>query len=210
MSSDDLLWQNLSKSLWRNKSIVCTGNVTGSKVKMQPYKKIFLDALGYKSLSALQIKYILKERRIDVRGCSEKSEFVALALSSQSPVLGCSVPVIPRPFSSKWKASFYVSLADGHRTRAVKDDICSYTWRMTFKNNPDAYPDWESSFHSDMTLTSEPNPNPGVNMTWCFYGSEDEYVRVGQYPPLIISRLPDWGWRMENQYVYFLRTNDRL
>ena len=207
MANDDILWKDLLACLWQNKMRVCTGNELRPKVKMQPYRKIFLNELGYKTFSALQLKYILKERHVNVRGCNEKSEFINLALSSQSPVI-CqfSTQNIPRPFCNKWKASFYISLRDGHRTRAIKADICTYKWKMRFKNNP-AYPDWESSFHNDLTLTSVPNPNPGVNMTWCFYGQNDEYVRVGQYPPLIISRLPDWGWRMENQYVYFFRTD---
>jgi len=209
IASDNYLWEKFNLALWKGKQIICTGIVKRPKPRTFPYSKICLSENGYKSLSALELKYILRERKVDVRGCSEKKEFIQLALESNNVTIGVDVEPIVRPFRDKWKASFYTSLRDGHRTRATKDDICTYTWAMTFKHNPGA-PKWTSSFHRNMTLTSEPSMNNGQNFDWCFYGDHDEYIRVAQYPPLIITRLPDWGWRMENQYVYFERTNQKL
>ena len=243
LSSDDLLWLPFVHKLWDNKSIVCIGIVKVPTSRTFPYHKIVLDADGYKTLKSKELKYILQQRKVDTRGCSEKQEFIALALDSSSLILGQGVAPIPRALRDKWKASFYVSLHDGHRTQAVKEDICTYKWAMTFKSNANS-PDWEASFHPDFSMESIPDPQPGVDMTWCFHGANDAYIRVGQYPPLIISRLPDWGWvssfcllnvwvlicqttnivffchmfdvchtkqkRMENQHVFFIRTNQKI
>ena len=204
LTCDDFLWKSMTVLLWHNKQIVCTGIVKRPKPRTFPFSKIALVESGYKTLSALELKYILRQRNVDTRGCSEKREFIALATSSSELLLG-----IPRAFRDKWKASFYTSLGEGHRTRAIKADICTYKWAMTFKQNETA-PEWISSFHQDMTLTSEPSMNQGRDMLWSFHGANHEYIRVAQYPPLLITRLEDWGWRMENEYVYFLRTNQKL
>ena len=209
LASDDYLWKDFTIQLWKNKAIVCTGIVIRPKPRTYPYAKIVLTPTAYTTLSALELKYILRSRHVDVRGLCEKKEFVDLAVKSNKLKLGSGVPPLPRPLRDKWKCSFYLSLRDGHRARAIKEDICTYKWSMAFKQNQNA-PEWESSFHPDWTISSTPDPNPNQTMTWCFYGENDEYIRVGQYPPLIITRLNDWSWRMENQYVFFLRTNEKL
>lgn len=38
------------------------------------------------------------------------------------------------------------------------------------------------------------------NLTWHWL-IEGRTVQVGQYPPLVIYRLDDWGWRIENRHV---------
>ena len=38
------------------------------------------------------------------------------------------------------------------------------------------------------------------NLTWHWL-MEGKTVQVGQYPPLVVHRLDDWGWRIENRLV---------
>jgi len=38
------------------------------------------------------------------------------------------------------------------------------------------------------------------NLTWHWL-MKGKTVQVGQYPPLVVRRLDDWGWRIENRHV---------
>ena len=111
------------------------------------------------SLKAAKLKRLLRLRNVSSAGVWEKCEFADLAVGSSSEKLAPRTPPIPRAFSNIWKASFYISLCDGHRGFATRDEICARKWEMHFKRGLGS-PPWISSFHPDGTLCSEPN-NPG-------------------------------------------------
>ena len=208
LACDDLLWLPFIWRLWSNKHVVCTGLVYKPKPRSFPFKKVVLTQSGYKTMKAAELKYILRQRKIIMAGCTEKKDFIELCVASNELSLGGNTLPLCREMRDKWKSSFYMSLRDGKRSKALKEDICMYKWSMEFKSNQSA-PAWESSFHPNNTLTSEPSFSRTGELSWCFSGA-DEYITVGQYPPLLITRLPDWTWKMENQHVIFTRTSQKL
>ncbi len=229
----DFLWAPLTALLWRNKDMPAAtdakagakaGAKQGAKTRRgYPYRKVLLDEPACYTLSAAELKYLLRARGVRLAGCFEKGDFVRKLLASQSA--GACAPLAPpRPFSAKWRASFYMSLQDGKRNKAIVDDIIRYKWRMYFKmHQMPSEREWVTTFGRDGSVSSlvgNQDPSPGMSLRWTFWEktyagtggepADDEGVaiRVGQYPPLQLTRLPCWGWRMDNVHVFFVRTTE--
>ena len=198
MANDDYLWRPLTARLWEDKHIL--------KGVDDPYPRIHATHEAYMSLRASKLKKLLRLREVPSAGAWEKREYAALAVGSSSARLSEHTPAIPRPFNTIWKSSFYVSLSDGHRGFALRENICSHKWEMYFKRGNLSMPQWITTFDPDGTMHSE---FQGNQFRWTLEMiSGEQYVRVGPYPPLLVSRLPRWGWRMENVHVWFIQTED--
>ena len=225
----DFLWEPLTALLWHNKNPAATdikdaGAEKGAKIAPRrfPFRKVLLSEAACFTLSAAELKYLLRARGVRLAGCFEKKDFVRKLLTSAAA--GACAPLAPpRSFSAKWRASFYMSLRDGRREKAIADDIIRYKWRMYFKmHQMQSEREWVTTFGRDGSVSSlvgDQDPSPGMNMRWTFWrlaaGSQGEpandegfAIRVGQYPPLQLTRLPCWGWRMENIHVFFVRTTE--
>ncbi len=53
-------------------------------------------------------------------------------------------------------------------------------------------------FRLDDSNSSDLEHPQNLTWHWCKWGS---ILQVGQYPPLVVRRLDDWGWRIENRHV---------
>ena len=203
LANDDFLWKGLTAKLWSNKHIFKT-----QKGHICPFIKMYVTKSAYMSLKASELKWLLRQRRITSTGCWEKFEFVNLAMESSTSLLSPFTPKVPRPFRSVWKASFYMSLADGHRSFATDEDISTYKWEMYFKSGIER--PLIGSFHPNGMLSYPEHQDYDGKIPWTLETRDSQqYVRVGPYPPLLVSRCPDWGWRMENVYVYFNQLQDK-
>ena len=54
----------------------------------------------------------------------------------------------------------------------------------------------ENKFRMEEADNTEMFHPQGLHWKWC--GKGKNYVQVGNYPPLKIHRLENWGWRLEN------------
>jgi hypothetical protein len=128
-------------------------------------------------------------------------------------------PGAPRHFQR-----FYAGLLnDSKRTTITLEELCTYRWRMRFKEA--AGPQWlaidpfwngrepmQRLFHRDGVMAHGTSDDPiqplflGYETHWRMcktrYGVRGEFIKVNHWPSLIVSRDPDtWGWRMENEWV---------
>eukprot|EP01122_Echinamoeba_exundans_P013782 TRINITY_DN6072_c0_g1_i1.p1 TRINITY_DN6072_c0_g1~~TRINITY_DN6072_c0_g1_i1.p1 ORF type:complete len:298 (-),score=39.23 TRINITY_DN6072_c0_g1_i1:95-928(-) len=83
---------------------------------------------------------------------------------------------------------------DAKRTEINMDDLVSNVWsfRFHYGGNYAQFP----TFTSEYKLYME-----GRSMRWRF--TDDNKIQVEQYPPLSATRLSNWGWKLQNNFVNF-------
>jgi hypothetical protein len=143
-------------------------------------------------LSMKEIKRLLICRKQYIKDLIEKKEFVELLIHStptEMPAFRCN----------KWKISYVSSILDSHRTTITKDELCEKEWVFRFKQWGTEHPGVSAVFHSDYMYSSSLFDQ---QLRWRFYAGN---IQVEQYPSLHCRRTVDWGWRMENQMVFYLQ-----
>jgi len=121
-----------------------------------------------------------------------------------------------------WKDAYKASVLDSMRTQITEDELCSNSgWNFRFKISAGEYwvamdPSYygeapmQRYFHVDSTICAGPGDplfNNNYETRWRFtktrFGKRGHFVKVNHWPSLLISRLPDWRFKMENQWVEY-------
>ncbi|KAJ3209559.1 hypothetical protein HDU67_006120 [Dinochytrium kinnereticum] len=187
LSSDDSLWKPICQRRWATKKHI--------EHKLHPrvdYTSL-LDSLTVKDM-----KEILRARKVDMKGITEKAEMKQL-VKSTTPAES------PRQanmrWSGKWKASFIIAEKDAGRIDITKEELCSMKWMFRLE-----FADWppnhvvKAQFNRDYSYESDMAFQGDRKMSWRFYMKD---VQVEQYPPLKVSRTKDWGFSLNNGYAEF-------
>ena len=154
-------------------------------------------AQNHAVLSMKEIKQLLQARSVYIpKGLLERSEFVALLLQS-TPKNDWARKLSVIEWQPKWKNNYIVAQLDSTRCSITKDELCSYRWKLRFKNWPDRQSPVDCKFYEDYTFQSDLFDH---SMKWRFYAGS---VQVEQYPPNLVTRTKDWGWTFENEHVVF-------
>ncbi|GAA0144854.1 hypothetical protein LIER_36025 [Lithospermum erythrorhizon] len=134
------------------------------------------------------------------------------------------IPRIAKLHGLSKLTSYNLSMKDGKRTRITKDDLVDHDWEFHFTEEAPDYwrnldPFWTGEgplmrryFHADGTLTADEGDKVWGGHESCysvitsFFGDgriRENYVRVNRWPPMSITRKPDWSWELINRiYVY--------
>lgn len=135
-------------------------------------------------------------------------------------------------FTDMWFGSYASSSLDAQRQVIAKDELCNpYGFDTYFKvleeevwdeNNLSqlipyegrpgimlykhsvCYFDSNNEFVMEMKEGESHHP---MNLQWSW--NYDCLVQVGPYPHLVIARLPNWGWKLENVHVVMLFRDSR-
>jgi hypothetical protein len=123
-----------------------------------------------------------------------------------------------------WYASYSASVFDSKRSDILDSELCSPRgWDTYFKIDPAdvndqdflenlvpfedddsvlLYPHSICYFHENREFTMELKEADLRHTTGLKWNKDGErLVRVGPYPPLVVSRKEDWGWKLENLHV---------
>jgi hypothetical protein len=100
----------------------------------------------------------------------------------------------------KWKILYAEAEADAQRNKPTLDEICDVKWKFQFIHSLHlSFP----VFKRDYTLHID-----GRVLKWRWTSSGG--IQVEQYPEARFSRLPDWGWQINNQYVVFRSFDEEM
>mmetsp|Transcript_2698 Transcript_2698/g.4350 ORF Transcript_2698/g.4350 Transcript_2698/m.4350 type:complete len:162 (-) Transcript_2698:128-613(-) len=131
-----------------------------------------------------------------------------------------------RRYSDLWFGCYASSVLDAQRQKITKEELCNpHGFDTYFKVLEDEVWDagdvdqlipcegrpgimlyqhsvcyFEPSNEFVMEMKHGETHHP-VNLQWLWNGS---LVQVGPYPHLVITRLPNWGWKLENVHVVML------
>ena len=125
-------------------------------------------------------------------------------------------------FDSVWFGSFVSSIVDSSRSAIVLDELLSRKgFRMYFKlihedqDTVDRDPEISLQYNCKCLFDEEESGfafrteewgweegamRSPQNLTWKWV-VPGKVVQVGFYPPLVIHRLLNWGWKLENKHV---------
>ncbi|KAL0484617.1 hypothetical protein AKO1_003444, partial [Acrasis kona] len=94
-----------------------------------------------------------------------------------------------------WKLYYFEAERYSRRTTIKEQELCSFNWSFTasFVGSNDIEPVFGRDHVFRSQLTNEP-------LKWRIL-YDGKMVQVHEYPPLLVSRLPDWGFQMTNDYV---------
>ena len=197
---DDLLWETRCDTLWNQ-----NGGKYGLRGKpLRVYHDAGLTREAWKGCKIKELKQVLQDRRIRYRArFLEKKEFVDAIVRSnvQKKVL----------FHHKWFSSYFYSMQYGRRKVPNIEDLCCCKWIMHFK--AEMRERMEASGSQIPTIVGEFSRNYEYKSTPQFSNHELSWqfvqmgnitaVQIAQYPPLTFTRLANYSWTMENQYVIF-------
>jgi len=136
-------------------------------------------------------------------------------------------PVVPLPVhvsERSWKRQFALRLQDARRTRLTAAELTAADWHFRFKIDLQLFHSSDRergllhsreraklNFAPDGVYTSTiPGaPSSSRPLKWSLQTSgEDTLLQIGAYPPLLVERTADWGWRMYNRFVEFYTVMD--
>ena len=197
---DDLLWESRCDVLWNQ-----NGGKYGLRGKpLQLYHDAGLTERAWKGCKIKELKQVLHDKRIRYRArFLEKKEFVDAIVRSNEhkKVL----------FDYKWFASYFYSMHYGKRKVPNMEDLCCCKWIMHFKAemrermeaSGSRIPTIVGEFSRNYEYKSTPQFS-NHDLSWKFVQiGNTTAVQIAQYPPLTFTRLDNYSWTMENQYVIF-------
>jgi tetratricopeptide (TPR) repeat protein len=102
-----------------------------------------------------------------------------------------------------WKLYYYEAERYYKRDKISEDDLCNSKWTFNSHFN-NGGGDVDPVFHRDRSYTSQITAR---GMKWRIL-DEGSMVQVHQFPPLSVSRMPNGGWQMINEYVILASTGN--
>ncbi|KAK9806004.1 hypothetical protein WJX73_003769 [Symbiochloris irregularis] len=114
---------------------------------------------------------------------------------------------------------YRLSLLQAKDIEISSAELCSLTWLFRFKRSAGDYwvsmdPFWtregplcKRTFTENGEYTAvQPDPfTHDFAFRWRFaktkQGKKGHYIKVNNFPSLVLSRTKNWGWRMENEWV---------
>ncbi|GAX79228.1 hypothetical protein CEUSTIGMA_g6668.t1 [Chlamydomonas eustigma] len=114
------------------------------------------------------------------------------------------------------REAYACSLKEGCRNDITEEELCKFTWNFVFRNTILTYralPPIRRYFHLEGHKLTAPKDDPlemasgSREHTWTLLKPGNMLcvqTPLNRYPYLRISRTQDWGWCMENNWVYFL------
>lgn len=187
-----------------------------------------INHLTVRQIRGLFNHFLLHQQKQQLKTCLEKSEMIRL-VRTYAEELQFEGEV---RYSDLWFGSFASSMLDAQRESITKEELCSpYGFDTFFKVLEEEV--WDSNDlaqlipydgHSGIMLYQhsvcyfDPNNDEFVmelkdgeahhpmNFQWQW---NHNLVQVGPYPHLVITRLPDWGWKLENVHVVMLFRDSR-
>lgn len=181
---EDLIWKKFCFNRWKDKHGM-TLNLY-HKTKFQ----------NPEAINENELINILLSRHIRIPNPSDKIELIKLLLNSQKTKLyygNCK---------GNWRASFIAAELDSERTRPTATELCSVNWFFKFKGSDWAPNKWIARFHMDGTFELIEKENIIIlrsSMHWHFTNKKG--IQINRYHPHRVSRLDNWGWKMENDWV---------
>ena len=122
-----------------------------------------------------------------------------------------------------WKQTYIRLCGDAKRTVITAAELLRGTWSFRFKQDlfnlhataeekaeRARQPPFRGTFHSNGTYTSNIPGAPAQRrpLPWLMRDVEQLHgleaagrIQIAAYPPLKGSRVADWGWKLENEYV---------
>jgi len=221
---DDTIWKNAAIHVWKDKvgmPLVRRGN------SIAVFWRTFVKRHVLEKMSVKDIKGLFAERPLGRRAvrdafsaCLEKSDMQTAAMQLMPMELGgdnygMADKVLEEGFDDLWFGCFASSVIDSRRATMTRDELLS---RKGFLMHWKVYQDNDALgleedvmlhfhgivyFDEDDSVFRMDDPEEmhhprGLTWQWVVEGKA---VQVDQYPPLVVHRLENWGWRLENQHV---------
>ena len=182
--------------------------------------------MSVRQIRSLFNHVLLREKKLQLQNCLEKSEMLNLLKSYRDEVVE-----LPFQFTDLWFGAYASSILDSQRVRITKEELCSpHGFDVHFKILQDEVRDeadlaelqpYEGHpgvmlFHHSVSYFNpngdfdmemkDPDSHHPTDLRWRL---ERRTVQVGPYPYLVIKRQPDWGWKLENVHVVMLFRDTR-
>jgi len=143
-------------------------------------------------LSIQQIKETLREHNIKFHDCFERQDFEEKLKLVQNLNLGNINYLDPNSGGKRRiKEIYYDKIRDSKRVTITKEELCEKQWYAEFHNNK-----WFPEFKENGVLYI----SKGYEFMNYQIKNKGRSIKVENYPDLVVSRTPDWGFILENSY----------